>query len=308
MPLPPITGLPDDGPPELPEWFEDEWLEFEGSLDREEPPEAELYGLAPDPLAGAPDDARDVGVTVPGVPEAIGAGFTRDLPSDPPFGFAAGGPLDALAPGPALAGFTADAFDAGLGKLSDDELVGVLMAARRLSSWQAALEFTAVTELDGRRKAQARRPGSSRASEHVAEELAAALILTSRSADTLLGLSRELDRLYMVRASLRAGRIDLARAVVFATELTLLTKIEACAIAAALIRPAEKMTTSQLRAAIRALILGTCPGSKRRSAIASGRRGAGARRGWRSGRRARETRLSRAGSCLPARSSPSISA
>ena len=155
MPLPPITGLPDDGPPELPEWFEDEWLEFEGSLDREEPPEAELYGLAPDPLAGAPDDARDVGVTVPGVPEAIGAGFTRDLPSDPPFGFAAGGPLDALAPGPALAGFTADAFDAGLGKLSDDELVGVLMAARRLSSWQAALEFTAVTELDGRRKAQA---------------------------------------------------------------------------------------------------------------------------------------------------------
>ena len=66
----------------------------------------------------------------------------------------------------------------------------------------------------------------------------------------------------MVRASLRAGRIDLARAVVFATELILLTKIEACAIAAALIRPAEKMTTSQLRAAIRALILGTCPGSK----------------------------------------------
>jgi hypothetical protein len=261
MPLPPIVGLPEDGPPELPEWFEAEWLEFEGSLDREEPSEAELYGLAPDPLAGAPDDAGEVGVTDPDVPEAIGAGFTHDLPSDPPFGFAAGGPLDELVPGPVLAGFTADAFD-GLGQLSDDELVGVLMAARRLSSWQAALEFTAVTELDGRRKAQATRPGSSRASEHVAEELAAALILTSRAADTLLGLSRELDRLYMVRASLRAGRIDQARAIVFATELALLTKIEACAIAAALIRPAEKMNTGQLRAAIRALILATCPESK----------------------------------------------
>lgn len=97
----------------------------------------------------------------------------------------------------------------------------------------------------------------------MSEELAAALILTSRSADALLGLSRELDRLYMVLASLRAGRIDRARASVFADELVLLPRIEACAIAAALIRPAEKMTTSQLRAAIRALILATCPESKR---------------------------------------------
>ena len=262
MPLPPVTGLPDDGPPELPDWFEDEWLELEGSLDREEPPEAELYGLAPDPLTGAPDDAGEVASSAPSPPEAIGAGFTHDLPSDPPFGFAAGGSLDELAPGPVLAGFTADAFDAGLGKLSDDELVGVLMAARRLSSWQAALELTAVTELDGRRKAQARQPESSRASEYVSEELAAALVLTGRSADSLLGFSRELDRLYMVLASLRAGRIDQARAAVFAQELVLLTRIEACAIAAALIRPAEKMTASQLRAAIRAMILAICPGSK----------------------------------------------
>ena len=66
----------------------------------------------------------------------------------------------------------------------------------------------------------------------------------------------------MVLASLREGRIDRARAMVFAEELVLLSKIEACAIAMALIRPAEKMTTSQLRAAIRALILATIPGSK----------------------------------------------
>ena len=94
----------------------------------------------------------------------------------------------------------------------------------------------------------------------MSDELAAALVLTGRSADALLGLSRELDRLSMVLASLREGRIDRARAVVFAEELILLTRIQACAIAMALIRPAEKMTTSQLRSAIRALILATIPG------------------------------------------------
>ena len=67
-------------------------------------------------------------------------------------GFAAGGPLDLLAPDPVLAGFTQEVFDAGLGQLSDDELVGALCASRRLSSWQAAMEFAAVSDLDARRK------------------------------------------------------------------------------------------------------------------------------------------------------------
>jgi hypothetical protein len=260
---PGLPGPPEDVPPELPAWVEAEWLEDDFAAALEEPTEAELLGLWPDLLAGAPDDADDLGqAAAPDPPEAIGAGFTHDLPSDPPAGFAAGGPLDSLSPGPVLAGFAADAFESGLGKLSDDELVGLLLATRRLSSGQAALELTAVSELDSRRRRQAARPGSSRASEHVSEELAAALVLTGRSADALLGLSRELDRLPMVLASLREGRIDQARAVVFATELALLTRIEACAIAMALIRPAEKMTTGQLRAAIRALILATCPGSK----------------------------------------------
>jgi hypothetical protein len=264
MPLPPIGGTgpglsgPPD-PPELPDWLESDWLESdwlesERDLEREEPPEEELYGLWPDP----PEDQGPD----PSEPQALAAGFTRDLPSDPPFGFAAGGPLDSMVPGPALAGFAADAFDGGLGRLSDDELVGALLAARRLSSWQAALELAAVSELDARRRRQAARPGSSRASEHVSEELAAALVLTGKAADALLGLSRELDRLPTVLKSLRAGRIDRARAVVFAGELSLLTEVQARAIAMALIRPAEKMTTSQLRAAIRALILAAIPGSK----------------------------------------------
>src|SRR6266705_1049921 len=178
MSLPPVAGpasgpgLPgppgDEDPPDFPAWLEAEWLEQERDLDRAEPPDAELDGLWPDLLAGGPGDAGhlgDHGAAAP--PESLGAGFTHDLPSDPPSGFAAGGPLDRLVPGPVLAGVMAGAFDGGLPELSDDELVGVLLAARRLSSWQAALELTAVSELDGRRRRQAARPGSSLASEHV---------------------------------------------------------------------------------------------------------------------------------------------
>ena len=52
-------------------------------------------------------------------------------------GFAAGGVADDLVRGPVLAGFAADAWTAGLGRLSDDELIGVLRASRRLASWAA---------------------------------------------------------------------------------------------------------------------------------------------------------------------------
>ena len=69
-------------------------------------------------------------------------------------GFAADGLLDHLAPGPALAGFAQNAWADGLGMLSDDALVGVLQAWRRLASWAAAGEFAAVAELDRRRTAE----------------------------------------------------------------------------------------------------------------------------------------------------------
>ncbi len=255
------------------------WAEYE-------PTDAELLGMWPDPLAGPPDgpDAWLADLSLPELDTLaaqwaagdgtgdgtsagpLGAGFTHDLPSEGAVGFAAGGALDTLIPGPVLAGFTADATGAGLGKLSDDELVGLLCAARRLSSWQAAIEFKVVAELNARRTAQAKRPGSSRLAEHVSAELAAALTLTARSADALLDLTGNLTRLPMVLTALEEGRIDRARAVVLANELAALDLITACAIAAALIRGAGRMTTGQLRAAIRALILSADPDAARRRA------------------------------------------
>jgi hypothetical protein len=118
-----------------------------------------------DPVAGPPDgpdawlaelSAADLAEYArslpPPVPEAIGAGFThREHRGGPGLGFAAGGPADLMDPGPVLAGCAARAREEGLAALSDDEVVGLLGAARRLASWAAALELAAVTDLDRRR-------------------------------------------------------------------------------------------------------------------------------------------------------------
>jgi len=273
MPLPPV-GMPPLGWPGLP-----------GELpELEEPTEAELLGLCPDSLAGPPDGEDDwLGdLSLPEldvlaeqwaagegrVPprEGVGAGFTRDLPGDPASGFAAGGALDGMAPGAVLAGFAGDAFDATFAALTDDELVGVLCAARRLEAWQAAMEFTAIAELDKRRREAAEHPASSRVHDHVNAELAAALVLTGRSADALLDLSRALARLPVVLAALAEGRIDRDRASVFAAELAALDAKKAATVAMGFTGIAGQMTTGQLRAALRAMVLSLDPDAARERA------------------------------------------
>src|SRR6202035_2836766 len=72
-----------------------------------------------------------------------GAGFA---------GFAQDGVLDLLAPGVPLAGF-ADAAHAQLTALTGNELVGVLAAWRRQTSWAQARELAAIAELARRRPA-----------------------------------------------------------------------------------------------------------------------------------------------------------
>jgi hypothetical protein len=274
MPLPPV-GVPPPSEPGLPE---------DSFCDLVEPTEADLLGLCPDPFAGPPDgedawlgdlslaelDAlADQYAAGPGrIParDGVGAGFTRDLPGDPARGFAAGGPLDGLAPGQVLTAFTGEAFDAGFARLSDDELVGVLCAARRLEAWQAAMEFTAIVELDRRRRGAADRPESSRVHDHVNAELAAALVLTGRSADALLDLSRGLARLPAVLAALAQGRIDRDRAAVFVAELAVLDAKNAAAVAMGFTGIAGTMTTGQLRAALRAMVLALQPDAARERA------------------------------------------
>src|SRR5215469_14876576 len=272
MPLPPIGIPPQPGGPGLPE---------DSFCGLEEPTEADLLGLCPDPFAGPPDgedawlgdlslaelnalaDQYAVGDGRVPAADEVGAGFGRDLPADPALGFAAGGPLDSLAPGQVLAGFAGEAFEAGFSRLSDDALVGLLCAARRLEAWQAAVEFTAIAELDRRRLEAAEHPESSRVHDHVNAELAAALVLTGKSADALLDLTRGLARLPAVLAALAAGQIDRDRAAIFAAELTALDARKAAAVAMGFAGVAGTMTTGQLRAALRAMVLALDPDAAR---------------------------------------------
>jgi len=181
-------------------------------------------------------------------------------------GFGGGGPLDEMLPGPVLAACSQNAVDSGLAPLSDDELVGVLVAARRLSSWQAAVELRVISELDARRLRESGRPGASWVSEHISSELAAALTLTGRAADSLLGLARDLARLPAVLRALAGGRIDRARAVVFAAELAGLGDVAAAAVAMGFCDLAGSMTTGRLRAALRSMVLSLDPAALKRRA------------------------------------------
>ena len=249
-------------------------LEAAGALTP--PDDWELGELVPDPRCGPPDGAdawlADLPAELlfeylaatedPPCPEAIVAGRLPRQPGDS-CGFAAGGAADELPPGPVLAGLAGDAWAAGLDRLSDDELIGVLRAARRLASWSAALELAAVTDLAARREAEAAGAGSCAPGEHIGDEIAAALTLTARAADVLLDLATALRRLPATMAALAAGRIDRYRASVIADELVGLDDEHATAVEQRVLEHAPGQTTGQLRAAARRGVLAADPDAAR---------------------------------------------
>ena len=196
--------------------------------------------------------------------EALAAGFTHGDQMPGARGFAAGGPLDQMEPGPALAGVAADAAGGGLAVLDDDQLVGVLCAARRLASWASSIELRAVADLTARRDAAAAATGDRRQADHVGDEVAAALTLTGRAADRLVSLAIGVTRLPAAAAALAAGRIDLPRAAVFADELAGLGDVAAAAIAAVVGGDAAGLTTSRLRDRLHREVLAFDPQAARR--------------------------------------------
>ncbi|HTW04926.1 MAG TPA: DUF222 domain-containing protein, partial [Streptosporangiaceae bacterium] len=186
--------------------------------------------------------------------DLIEAGFTHGYPEPGACGFRAGGPLDVMLPGSELAWFTGGARQRGLGEFSDDELIGVLAAARRVQSWQASLELQATAELDARRARPDGREG-----EHVTDELAAALTLTGRAALAQLELSRQLERLPHTAGLLAAGIIDRPRANVIAANLALLSDADAAAVDEQVARTAGDKTTGQLSAKCHAAVVAHDP-------------------------------------------------
>jgi hypothetical protein len=257
-------GLPDDDPnqwpvadedpqpppeDELPQWLVDELSSSE---------EAEHASW----LATLPEDIRADYLTGPytGAGESIAPGFThRDAGGPSGAGFAAGGVLDQLAPGPWLAEALASATAAGYTGLTDSEQIGVLLGWQREVAWAQAGLAAAVSGVRNRRLTQSRRPGWKQVTDHITDEIAIALRLTSLSAGRLLGQSAGLDRLPEVAGALSTGQIDWARACLLVGELAVLTDEQAQAIASRLLREAAEQTTAELRAALTREILTADP-------------------------------------------------
>jgi hypothetical protein len=220
-------------------------------------------------LADEPDgdegllDALQPGLYL--VPES-GCPEFADRPAQGKSGFESGGPLDTSLPGGFLAGLTdAVTRDGGLAGLTDDELIGVLRTWRRLESWCGAGLLSAIAELARRRPADRTPPAApgqfpAHISEFLVDEIAAALTLTSRAADTLFAASLDLtDRLPVTARAQHEGLIDYPRARLIAETTRILTADDARQVEALIFPRATGQTTGQLRAALARAILAVDP-------------------------------------------------
>jgi hypothetical protein len=244
----------DAEPPAEPPW----WLtdEFCGT------PEQEHAAW----LASLPADIRADYLDGPytGAGEAIAPGFTHHDSGGPSgAGFAAGGALDTAAPGWPLAQALTESTRPGYRELSDSEQIGVLCGWQRQSAWAQAGLAAAALAVARRRDAQATASRNPHLIEHVADELAAALELTTLSAGRLLTVAAGLDRVPEVAAALTAGQIDWPKACIFTDELSVLDDDKARNIAARLLA-GGRLTTSQLRARLRRAVLAADPDAARR--------------------------------------------
>ena len=157
--------------------------------------------------------------------------------------FASGGAGDTCPPGPGLAAALdlVSGADRRCATASDDELTGVLARWAAVESWAAAAKLGVLAELIRRRA----KPGhDNRANaglpdawdEGTGHEVAAALSVSLRGADTLTGLAYTLAaRLPRIYAALAGGLIDARKAQLIADELAVLDDAQAAAAEALII-------------------------------------------------------------------------
>ena len=216
----------------------------------------------PGPVPSGPGEDGEPGT--PGPLRALagfGAGGALDVlePGAVLAGFGAGGTLDVLEPGAALAGCVASAWAGGLSGPSDDELIGMVRAWRRLCSWAAAGEFAAVAELVARRSDEHVSGLGCQPVDDAAGELACALALTRRGADVLVDRALRLAELPGTAAALRLGRIDVPKTLAITDGVAGLDSRLGRAVEDLVLAKAATQTTGELRAAVRHAVMAADP-------------------------------------------------
>ena len=224
---------PGDGPP--PEWPDGPPPEW---------PEADLPGTG-QPGAVYPDaGSQGLFLSVPA------GSFDADR-------FAQSGPAAEMPPDPLLATII-DAVTGpggpGAASLSDDQLIGVIAAVRRLESRVAWYALTAVAEF------AARWAGEVAGAEFAADQLACELHLTSRSAAVQLDYAAAVAaRLPRCLAALHAGLLHPVHLRIIEEETQILSAEDAAAADAALAETAGALTFGKLRSAAHRLVLNLDP-------------------------------------------------
>jgi Domain of unknown function (DUF222) len=183
--------------------------------------------------------------------------------------FAQSGPAADMTPDPLLATVIdtlAGEDGKGLAGLSDDQLIGVIAAVRRLESRAAWYLMSAVAEF------AARRADEPAIAEFAAAELAAELRLTGASAAAQMDYATTVtSRLPATCAALHAGTIHPVHARIIEDETSILSPEDAARADAALAAVAGSLTFGKLRSAAHRLVLELDPdAAQRRKDAASG--------------------------------------
>jgi hypothetical protein len=166
--------------------------------------------------------------------------------------------LDAMAPGPVLAGWLSSI---DVSRVSPFDRIVVLRAHRRLvSHFQAQMYRDMVSVADAQADEWGDELALHAADESAGVEVGAALYLTRRGADIEMGFALDLfRRLPQLAAMLEAGVVDGARAKVIERATGHLTDARAQDVVDAVADAAPTLTSGELRAKIRRLCIETDP-------------------------------------------------
>ena len=223
-----------------------------------------------DPFPGpGPDDGEPDGSPLPPAGEeedgpGPGQGLYVCLPAEhlTLSGFAQGGAADTMPPG-ALLGTVVEAVTgedgSGLPGCSDDQLTGIISAARRQQSRSAWTELAAIGEF------AARHAAGTPEDAFAADELAAGLHLTPLSAAAQLDYATAVaGRLPQTFAALGAGRIHPVHLRIIEDETSILSDADAARADAILAEAAPGMTFGEVRSAAHKLVLKLDPDAVRK--------------------------------------------
>ena len=185
-------------------------------------------------------------------------------------GFAQDGRADTMAPGALLATLL-DAVvgegGSGLAGLGDDQLIGIVSAARRMESRAAWTLLAALAELARRRPptGEAVDSGEYGFSEFAADEVAAELHLTSQSATEQIWYARQVaGQLPRCFAALSAGQIHPVHLRIIQDETVLLSDDDRARADELLAGVAGPLTFGQLRSRAHRLVLKLDPDAARK--------------------------------------------